>query len=118
MARSLGALLKKQSSSWVDDEPKKAKAAGEGRAKKGEKGEGSAREKKEKGEKDGNIEKVKGDRVKDKDKDKDKMKDRESDRETDREKNPSVEKALAPKGGREGPGTGPTQDSKVNDSSV
>jgi hypothetical protein len=30
MARSIGSMLKKQSALWIDDEPKKTKAAGDG----------------------------------------------------------------------------------------
>ena len=38
MAKSLGALLKKRSSAWTDDEPKKSKASGDSKSKvKGEK---------------------------------------------------------------------------------
>jgi hypothetical protein len=74
MARSIGAMLKKQSSLWIDDEPKRTKAAGDGT--KGRKSDREKREAKESG----------NDKEKDKDKDKDREKDRDKDREKDRDK--------------------------------
>jgi hypothetical protein len=74
MARSIGSMLKKQSALWIDDEPKKTKAAGDGS--KARKSDREKREAKESG----------NDKDKDKDKDKEREKDRDKDREKDRDK--------------------------------
>jgi hypothetical protein len=84
MARSIGSMLKKQSALWIDDEPKKTKAAGDGT--KGRKSDREKREAKESG----------NDKEKDKDKDKDREKDRDKDREKDRDKDEKNSSAAPP----------------------
>ena len=79
-------MLKKQSALWIDDEPKKTKAAGDGT--KGRKADREKRDAKESGndkEKD-----------KEKEKDKDREKDRDKDKEKDRDKDEKNSSAAPP----------------------
>ena len=79
-------MLKKQSALWIDDEPKKAKAAGDST-----KGRKSDREKREAKESGNDKEKDK-----EKEKDKDREKDRDKDREKDRDKDEKNSSAAPP----------------------
>lgn len=81
-------MLKKQSALWIDDEPKKTKAAGDGT-----KGRKSDREKREAKESGNDKDK---DKEKEKEKDKDREKDRDKDREKDRDKDDKNSSAAPP----------------------